>query len=321
MISRSAVSAIVASVLCGCLSYHENIVRVTEVDGSNDHRIFRIGPATKLMLEPALWQVEDAERVNFDRPVTLYFKDKLPPEFDRVTLRMLHDGTSGLPDLFLDPWCLGDAFDSFNGKLTGADRYAKFDARANFVRKLWAPRVRGLVRRGEPCPSDMAWALMLMAITDELGETPEQLLQRYVVRPYGLEDTSFELRADLAPRLTKPCAGSRPWLLPSGAEVPDYRYGDVKMATGGLLSSASDLLKVCYVVLPHLDRARGLLSERRLSDGRKLYWLAGSTYGGRTFVGFDPKLRHAGVVLENVTGPATDEGFELFESLTPKPRR
>lgn len=302
---------------CGCVAFRDNLARVSDLDGSNDHRIFRIGSVTKLMMEPALWQIEDAERVNFDRPVSLYLKDSLPPEFDRVTLRMLHDNTSGLPLDFVDPWCLGDIFDALNCGLLGTDVGVRYNLRANFVRKLWDPRVRGAVRRGEPCYSNAGYALMMMAIVDELGETPEQLLQRYVVRPYGLKDTSFSVHPDMVPRLTKACAGHLPWLYLPGMEVPEHREGDVRTLYGGLLSSASDILKVCYVLMPHLDRARGLLSERRLPRGRKILYCTGMAFGGHAFVGFDPKLQHAAVVLENVTCWDTQEGFELFESLNP----
>ena len=92
---RTAAASVLATALCGCLS--SRVERVVGVDGSGDHRVFRLGAVTRLMMEPVLWRLEDTEKINFDRPVGLYFKDPLPPEFEKVTLRMLHDGKTGLP--------------------------------------------------------------------------------------------------------------------------------------------------------------------------------------------------------------------------------
>lgn len=315
MTARAVFGAAAVVLLGGCLSWSGNLERVADVDGSNDHRVYRVGELTQIMMEPALWQLEDSERVNFDRPVTLYLKDLLPPEFDRVTLRMLHDGLSGLPYDLTDPWCLGDIGEVLLSAGVGTEIGARYERRANFIRKLWDPRIRGDVRRGEPRPSNIGYALMMMAIEDELGESPEALLQRYVVRPYGLKDTSFELRPELRLRLTRSCAGAVPWLLPGGWEIPDHHGGDVRTPSCGLYSSASDLLKVCFVVLPHLDRARGVLAERRLRNGRRILYRTGATYGGYGFVGFDPKGRQCVVALENRTRLWSYEGLELFESL------
>jgi len=302
-------------VLSGCFS--ENLVTVQEIDGSNDHRVFRIASVTKLMMEPVLWQLEDAEKINFDNPVSLYLKNRLPPEFDKVTLRMLRDNTSGLPREFIDPWCLGDVYSAFKCGLVGSNLYDGFDRRGDFIRRLWDPRIRGDVRRREPRYSSVGFALMMMAICDELRTTPEELCRRYLVKPYGLQDTSFIVTEALRPRLTPACAGHLPWLRPAGWEVPDHRDGEVTMLAGGMLSSASDILRVCRVILPHLDRAKGLLERRTLSDGRTIYYRTGMIYGGHAFVGLDPVDSRAVVILKNETCWTSDDGFELMESLIP----
>jgi len=307
--------------LSGCLAYRDNVVTVRDAVGSSDHRIFRIGSATKLMMEPVLWKLEDTGKVNFDRPVTDYFRDPLPPEFGRITLRQLHDNKTGFPREFLSPWSLGDLDDALSCGLMGTHLYRKFDARKDFVRCLWTEDVRAAVRKGGSEYSNMGYALMMMAILDVTGQSLEELCQEHLVKPYGLKDTTFAPGPGMLNRLTPACAGHLPWLYPAGMEVPDHRGGDVLMCAGGMLSSASDMLRVAYVILPHLDRSKGILCKHRLDCGRTVYYRSGMVYGGHSFVGFDPQAKRAVVVLKNVTCWDNDEGFDLMESLIAPRRR
>ena len=71
MASPSLCAGLAALLLCGgCLSSRPESVEVADVDGSGDHRIFRIGALTQIMMEPVLWRLEDSKLVDFDRPVT-----------------------------------------------------------------------------------------------------------------------------------------------------------------------------------------------------------------------------------------------------------
>lgn len=307
--------------LAGCFSCRENVVTVAEADGSNDHRIFRIGSLTAIMLEPVLWKLEDTEKINFDLPVTIYFKDRLPKEYRNVTLRMLHDGKSGLPRDFIDPWCLSDVGDSLGCGLLGFNLYGSFDHRADFVRKLRAPRARAAIRhRRYREYSNVGYALMLMAITDELGISLQELCEEYLVKTYGLKDTTFIPNEGMKERLTPACAGSWPWLLPEGAEVPENRDGEVTRYAGGMLSSASDMLKIGYVMLPHLDRARALLASERLDLGHWVYYRTGMTCGGNAFLGFDTKRGRIAVVLGNETRDPGDEVFDFMRTMYEPPK-
>ena len=309
--SLPLLAAVLALPFCGCFSGRS--VHVQGVDGSDDHRVFRIGALTRLMMEPVLWRLEDSERIKFNLPVGLYLRDPLPPEFDKVTLRMLHDGATGLPSAFLDPWCPGDVFTMSMGALVGTDIYEGFDSRAEFVRRLWDPRVRSSMRHDGPRDSNMGYALMMMAICDELKTTPQKLCEEYLVRPYGLRDTSFEIRDGMRERLMPTCAGRLPILVPRGCPVPDGRGGEISMLAGGMLSSAADILRVCHVMKPHLARARPIMKEKELGDGRKALCIGGMTRGGSAFVGFDPVDRRAVVVLGNCADWLSSEGLETLD--------
>lgn len=309
---RALLAAALALPMCGCMS--ERAVRALGVDGSDDHRIFRIGSVTRLMMEPVLWRLEDTEQINFDRPVGIYLKDALPPEFDKVTLRMLHDGATGLPCAFLSAWCPGDVFTASMGALFGADVYAEFDSRAEFVRRLWDPRVRSAMRHDGPRESNMGYALMMMAICDELGTTPQELCERHLVEPYGLSDTSFEPGDGMRGRVAQPCAGLFPLLVPRGCPVPDGRGGDVSMFAGGMCSSAADMLRVCHVIRPHLARSKALFEELDMGGGRKALCMRCWTRGGSAFVGFDAVDGRAVVVLGNCADRLAGEGLETLDS-------
>ena len=283
----------------GCVS--DRVVELSAVDGSNDHRIFRIASLTKLMMEPVLWKLEDSRKIDFDRSVRRYFRDDLPEEYERVTLRMLHDNRSGLPLDFIDPLCLADLGSALKHYCVGSNLYEGFDTREEFVGKLRTPRTRGMVYRGEPEYSNMGYALMMMAICDYLKTDPQRLIEEYLIKPYGLKDTSFVVTDGMKTRLIPCCADLD---------------GAVTLYASGMLSSASDLLKIGFVLLPHLDRARGLLKEYRYSDSHSILYCSGKISGANAFIGFDRDNGRVGVILKNTTSWFDDDGFDLMENLS-----
>lgn len=308
-----------ALALSGCLGLRDNVVAVTDVDGSADHRIFRLGAVTRVMLEPVLWRLEDRKLIDFDQSVTNYFKGELPPEYATVTLRMLHDNASGLPLNLIDAWSLGGMSELFGCAAFGDELYRDFNTREAFVGRLWDIRFRKAVERREPQVSNVGYALMMMAICDRLGETMDELCERHLIRPYGLKDTGFVALQGMRNRLTAPVAGSLPWFAFAGSEICDHRgEGEVKLFAGGMLSSPSDILKVAYVILPHLDRAKGIFETREVC-GRPVSYVRAWTLGGRIFIGFEPKDAHVALIVRNDTGFALSDGFELMENLINPP--
>lgn len=302
--------------LSGCLSWRDNLVTVVDTDGSSDHRLFRVGAVTRLMMEPVFWKLEDLHLVDFDRPVTESFRGFLPPEYESVTLRMLRENASGLPDDLLDCYRLSDLGEWTLAQCVGTDPTRTFDTREAFVARLWERHFRMDVDKRVPRTSDAGFALLLMAICDRLQTTPDALCARYLIEPYGLKDTAFDPPVGWLGRLTKPCAGRLPLLLPAGFEVDDRRRdGGVAYYSRGLRTSASDLLRVAYVILPHLKRAQPLLTRDELSDGREVWYLLGRVPGGTAFIGFDPQDKHAVVILKNAADFTAGQGLETLETL------
>ena len=308
--------AAAVALCCGCAGLGRGRVEVADVDGSGDHRMFRVGALTQIMMEPVLWRLEDSRIVDFDRPVSTCLNDYLPPEFERITLRQLHDGATGLPRTLRDPWCLADLLGACAGA-AGFDVPPKFASRREFVRSLWDPRVRVALKRDPPGRSEVGYALLLMAVSDAAGRSIEELCQDYLVRPYGLRDTSFSPKAGMATRLAAPCQGLLPLLM--GLSGPDVlRMDEASRCVGGLFTSAHDLLRVCYVALPHIDRMRQLLDEHEIPCGRRV--LCRSDSSG-AFVGFDIRDRRAAVLLRNGGGSPQADGLAMLERLANPPDR
>jgi CubicO group peptidase (beta-lactamase class C family) len=303
---------------------------VVAVDASDDRRMFRIASLTKLMLYPMLERLESEGRLDLDWRLTECFRDPLPEEYRGLTLRDLLESRSGLPREFIDPWCLGDVWTAFHCGFAGIDIYGDFSERADFVRKLHEPAVRGDVKRRIRRYSNMGFALMMMAVCDRLGESVEALFERYVVRPYGLEDTFFEVPPERLSGLTPACSGALPWLIPRGKPVPDHRLKEVAKLTGGLRSSASDMLKVFNSLwgrIEALDVSGAedgdevwMLKVAVLRSGRKILYRHGIIYGGATFVGFDVDERRIVLVMRNVTSWPSGECVQLVERLAKEGR-
>ena len=307
-------AGLAASILCGgCLSGRPAFVEVADVDGSGDHRIFRVGALTQVMMEPVLWRLEDSKILDFDRPVTAYIHEYLPPEFEQITLRQLHEGKTGLPRSLNDPWHLSEVL------LADTDAPERIATRAAFARSLWHARVRVALRWDEPGRSEVGYALLLMAVCDATGRTLDDLCREYLVEPYGLRDTSFRMTPGMATRLAEPRQALVPWLML--VPWPDARRMDETSAfAGGMFSSAHDILRVCYVVLPHIGRMRHLLDERELPCGRKVLCRTGSGGGCRAFVAFDTKDHRAAVLLRNAGGSPRSGGLDMMERLLNPPQ-
>ena len=305
----SICAGLAALLLCGgCLSSRPESVEVADVDGSGDHRIFRIGALTQIMMEPVLWRLEDSKIVDFDRPVTSCIHEYLPPEFESITLRQLHDGKTSLPRTLNDLWRLDEVL------LADTDAPERISTRAAFARSLWDARVRVALRRDEPGRSDVGYALLMMAICDVTGRTLDDLCREYLVEPYGLRDTSFTMTPGMATRLAEPRQALVPWLLfIPGADA--MRVGETTSCAGGMFSSAHDMLRVCYVVLPHIGRMRQLLDERELPCGRKVLCRTGRGGGCRAFVCFDAKDRRAALLLRNSGGSLLSDGLGMMERI------
>lgn len=248
---------------------------VTEIDGSNDHRIFCVGALTRLLLEPVVWRLVDTRQIDLDWTVGACLKTPIPPDYDGLTLRALHAGRAPLPDDFPQD----------------SDR----SPRENFVRGFWSLRTRVDFSFDAPRASDVAYALFWFAVSERLGQSMDALCQTHLVEPYGLRDTSL---APVAARRNRMVAADE-----GGARsLPD-------LCSRGLLSSPHDVLRLAYVILPHLSRAESLVCGDSLLSGHAIARVSGVTPGGAAFLGFDREAKRALLFL------STDDDLDLPDLL------
>ena len=262
VVGRLLAALLLAAFATGCASPaaddgDADEITVTDVDGSSDHRIFRAGGLTRVLLEPVVWRLVDSEKISLDWSVTDCLKTTpIPPEYERLTLRTLLAGEAALPDDF-----------AMEDDET---------PRAAFVRGLWRIRTRGRLMLDAPHPSDVAYALFWFAVSERLGMSFGDLLDEYLVKPYGLKDTSFE-----------PVPSRRPRLVRAEA-VEGERLTLPRLFAGGLLTSPHDILRVAYVMLPHVAaRSRARLQASTLLCGNEILYALWESSDGAAFLGFD----------------------------------
>jgi CubicO group peptidase (beta-lactamase class C family) len=246
---------------------------------------FRVASITKPFTATLAVLLEDEGRLSLDEPVPF----ALPNE--GVTLAHLLSHTGG-----------------FAGEAGDLARYgAGDDALERAVAELG--RLRRFVAPGEAWSYCNAgyWAAGLLCAR-AAGTTYENALRTYVLEPLALRSTGFgepDARGHVQPTLGDP----------HHAPGPDVPYPRARRPGGGLVSTASDLLRFAAFQLEDERMARlrrpltetpgglyglGLFGE---SVGGLDVWSHLGTYGGfQTLLAFAPERDAAFVILTNGTG-------------------
>lgn len=300
----------------------ENGVRFS--DESKAHDLYRIASLGKIMYYPVSLNCG----VDLDGKVAEASPIKLPPEWERWSLRDLLENRTGLPREFRD-WSF--LFTAVNCGAFGTHIYGGYEDLDTFEAQLWRGKYRRAVAEGGNCYSNMGFGMLGMCLERKTGKTSEMLLEEFLVAPYGLEDTTFEPEShpEMAGRVTKCAAGGLPWNTRRGGEVPENRLGPALRATGGMFSSASDMVKVFMgrEVWSMVDAAEsgaeklkegdtaGLLRVHYLKDGAICYYRHGMIYGGSSFVAFEPDRHRVTIVLRNATNWPDRGACALVEAL------
>ena len=278
----------------------------------DEHALYRIGSLTKLFVAAAADRLAARGALDLDVPVVRASRYALAPEYGGVSLRDLMEHRSGMPRDFLNPWNPLDWHVALMSGLAGSHLYAAFDGKQGFEAECNASRTLAFLRDRVPRYSNVGFALFAATLEDATCLSVEELLQNEVVRPQGLEDTTFAPDALQSARLTKPCAGKLPWLVRKGAAVPTHQLGTALVGMGGLYSSVSDCAK--FLSRPG-NLKPGRMRERTLPSGRKASYRFGMIYGGASFVCRDEGGDALLVILRNVTSWPASEDYELADRL------
>lgn len=339
-----ALCAVAAALFSGCSSIPENATAdsirdfylnevgdpecavVTESTIVGDpHRIFRVASLGKLYVHLALIRMARRGEIDLDKSVRSVSKFDLPIEYDKVTLRDLIDGKSGLPREFLNPWNPVAWHTALMCGLVGTHIYEGFDSREQFAPELTSHRTLSFLHAHERQYSNVGFALLVMCVEDETGRTIDDILQKELVIPLGMEDTSFCPVGEARNRLTVPCAGKLPWLYRRGSQVPEHRLGNALRGMGSVFSSAADVAKFINAYWEVVDAELssrpiddyadgemcGMMNACRLKCGKVVLYRFGMIYGGNSFLAIDPKTRRFLGILRNVTSWPAEEDFDI----------
>ncbi len=218
----------------------------SEGDGPPDgDTLLRIGSITKVFTGEVLAQLVAQDKVAFTDRLT-----KLIPEFSsstseqiqRIRLIDLATHSGGLPrELPHDPGSDNDPFAPITRP-----------AMANWLKQgklLFAPGSGVLY-------SNFGYDLLAMALQAGAKTPYPQLLRQNIIASLGLRDTTFSLTDAQRARLMQGHA-------PDGAPLPEVPTGSVIVGSGGLYSTANDLLRWMQW---HLQRNGGKDAEARLLD-------------------------------------------------------
>jgi D-alanyl-D-alanine-carboxypeptidase/D-alanyl-D-alanine-endopeptidase len=104
--------------------------------------------------------------------------------------------------------------------------------------------------------SNFAFDLLSIALSEAADKPYPALLEEHVTGPLGMKDTTFVLTDDQKTRLMQGHGFD-------GKALPDVPTGDVIVGSGGLYSTANDLLRW---MAWHLDRLSPEDAERRMLD-------------------------------------------------------
>lgn len=297
--------------------------------------IYRLGSLSKFFVRAAFERIVADGYIDPGAPVTRYAPFELPEEYDTVTMQDLLDHKSGLPREFLNPWNPLDCHSAFCSGLFGTDLYAGFNEESTFAEALRSDFALRCVKKREQRYSNMGFALLAVSMENALGRTLDGILAREVMGPLGLPDTAFVASGDMRRRLTPPCAGDLPWLLPRGHEVPEHLGDSVLRGTGALFSSAADCAKFFSSQWGYVDSLLvkkkltayedgemcGLFRVKILPSGKRILYRFGMTYGGASYVCYEPDSRTVLIILRNVTSWPAEEDLIFTDRILSRGER
>jgi CubicO group peptidase (beta-lactamase class C family) len=254
--------------------------------------LFEIGSVTKVFTALVLAEMVRRQELQFDDPVDRH----LPPGFrtpqrnDRaITLADLATHTSGLP---LFPPITGNPLEALA-------RYTASDLR------LW---LAGLTLSRDPGAqweySNVGYGLLGLALANKAGTTYDALLNRRIIDPLKLKDTTLHPTGEATRRLA---AGHDSKLAP----IPPLDLG-IFAPAGALRSTVEDLLSFASAVLadsrsPLETPAKSLLSIRRPAPA-----VGGDqALGWDVVTGTDPFVAKDGVTAGQAASIVLDEPKQI----------
>lgn len=289
--------------------------------------LFEIGSLGKDFVTWTIWELEKEQRIVLDFPVTAYADQPLPSLYETVLLRDLLEHQSGLPRESLG---LCDMDDVLNAWLWTGDICRCATTRELLYRMLRKRSCQRAIENRRSRYSNIGFGLLGVLTENATGEQLEQLIQRYVLNPMKLTDTTFSPSDEQRKRLAAPVAGDLPVLFRRGTRVPVHRLGSGLKAAGNIYSTPNDMKRFIRRFHQEMLNRTPVTQITPEMDGKLIYnreihitpenhrylcrW--GMYYGYNAFVGLDIDTGITLLVFRSGTDWPDEFGITILRALS-----
>ena len=288
--------------------------------------IFPIGSLTKNMV---LAMVQELEREGLDIDVALKDLDglDLPPEYGAVTVRDLLLHRSGLPR---ESYTISSIWPVIEAEIWDGNVYQDYVTREGLLETLANSECRSAVSHPRSRYSNLGYGLLGLALESLTGESVPALMDRTIIKPWGLRDTSFGAPEGKEDRYVGTHSGDIPFFWFRGRHVRSHDLGEGLRTAGGVWSSASDQMRCLrkyregFLAMDRETPFSGPMGETEVHynyylvespAGHRCLIRYGMTFGVASFFGIDLDTRVAILILRNNCDWPDDVGMELLERL------
>ena len=292
----------------------------------DDDTIFPIGSLTKNMVFAMVTELERQGRIDLDTPLKDCPGLELPEEYDPITVRDLLLHRSGLPR---ESYTLTSIWPVISAEIWDSNVYEDYVTREGLIGTLSNSECRNAVSHPRIRYSNLGYGLLGLALESLTGETVPDLMETYIIRPWGLKDTSFGPPEGKDERLAGTHSGDIPFFWFRGRHVRSHDLGEGLRTAGGVWSSAADQMRC----LRHyretflaMDRETPFSGASEtvvhynyyLVDspaGHRCLIRYGMTFGVASFFGVDLDNRTAILVLRNNCDWPDGVGMDLMSRM------
>lgn len=288
--------------------------------------IFPIGSLTKNMV---FAMVQKLEREGLDIDVKLKDLDglDLPPEYDAVTVRDLLLHQSGLPR---ESYTLSSLWPVIAAEIWDGNVYEDYVTREGLLETLANSECRSAVSNPRSRYSNLGYGLLGLALESLTGETVPALMERTIIKPWGLHDTSFGAPEGKEDRIVGTHSGDIPFFWFRGRHVRSHDLGEGLRTAGGVWSSAADQMRCLrkyredFLAMDRETPFTGPMGETEVHynyylvespAGHRCLIRYGMTFGVASFFGIDLDTHTAILILRNNCDWPDGVGMDLLERL------
>jgi len=280
-----------------------------------DATVFQVASNSKTLTAWGIMKLVEDGKLDLDTPVEKYLtRFHLPDsKFDRnqVTIRKILSHTAGLSVRAYPGYPPGDRLPSLEDSLSG-----KF-SKNNRVKIVFKPGVKYKYSGG-------GYTLLQLVIEEVTGKPFSRYMEEEILRPLGMENSSFEWRTDVQEKTAKAYDVL-------GFPLPNYLF--TEKAAAGLYTTAPDFAKfvTANMDIPKGDLVRSNLLQKStlslmhtpgkkdyglgyiiksLPNGHRLIYHGGSNRGWRSQFALLPEIGKGLVVLTN-----SENGYKFHRDL------